>query len=95
MENIEAMTTDTDPTGRLASMQATLADFSTRWRQWAFANMPIVKHCEAHRYDRRVNEERSIGESWRRQEFVILYRKCPCCIREKMQNKPNNHATKN
>ncbi len=72
---------------RLAAMQARMSDFSARWREWAHANQPNVVRCNAHAYDRRVNEQRSIGESWKRQEMVIFFNGCPGCWREK--NQPN------
>ncbi len=78
-------TTETDPETRLAALASQFQDFAGRWRQWAFANQPIVKRCDAHAFDRRVNEQRSLGESWQRQEFVVIYKKCPGCWRDKHQ----------
>lgn len=59
-------------------------DFERRWREWA-SGQPKTKLCVPHGVERPRNEDMSLLESWRDQEFRLIYRRCPQCVKEERE----------
>ncbi len=75
----------------LDKMAATCGVFERKWLAW-FADRVQFKLCTKHEYQRPVNVELSLRESWIQHEFLIVFKQCPSCRKE--ENEPEKTKRK-
>jgi DNA replication protein DnaC len=79
MEAVDGITSEI--LGRLERMQRETADRDAKLREWA-KDQPKTRKCPRHGDESRIDWTLSRVESWREQEFRLVYEACPACVRE-------------
>ena len=67
---------------RLSAVRQSMADFEARWRAWA-ALQPVNQVCHRHAQVRPRLDQTSLEKSWQKKEFIMIYKWCPDCKKEK------------
>ena len=69
---------------RLSAVRQSMADFEVRWRAWA-ALQPVNQVCHRHAQVRPRLEQTSLERSWQKKDFIMIYKWCPECKKEKQK----------